>query len=117
MEGPDLFRPVAPHLLPLLGDPPLFRPRPPFDPVPQPPIHDTGYIPVPPGIRAVYTTHAVLPRGQPEMNHPARMLRRPDPRIPGQFPNIDPGEVTRRRVALLDNRPEINPIARWLRYH
>ena len=62
VEGPDRLRPAAPHLLPLLtAHPHRCRPPPPFDPLPQPPIRDPGYIPVPPGIRAVYTTLPCFP--------------------------------------------------------
>ena len=72
VEGPARLYPISPHLLHLLNAPPRFRPPPPMDDVPGNPIRDPGYIPVPPGIRAVFTTPAVLHRGKSEMNNPPR---------------------------------------------
>ena len=103
---------TMPHLLPDSPHPPRFRPPPLHHrgPVPPPPFHAPGYIPVPPGTRAVYTTPAVLMRGQPEMSHP-RVAPVVHPRDPNRAPNLDQAEVMRRRVGILDPRPEISPIA------
>ena len=77
---------------------------------PAPPDHPPGYIPAPPGIRAVYTTPSVLLRGHPEMNRHRRLIPRLPPRNPGKPPH-GPEEVMSRCVIVLDDRPEINPVA------
>ena len=104
---PFLDRPIRP--------PPMYlRPHgpvpPPPGPIPQPPDYPPGYIPIPPGIRAVFTTGATLLRSQPEMNHPRPRIAT-IPRDPNRVPNLDPAEVMRRWVVLLDTLPEINPVA------
>ena len=111
---PITWNMVPPHLLALLthgNGRPMFRPPPllPKAPPPPPPDFAPGYIPVPPGIRAVYTTQAMLLRSQPELNHPQTNLPRPRPRVEGQpSPNIT--DTMGRWVILSDTRPEINPI-------
>lgn len=90
-DGPPLLRHTPHHLWPQITRPPRVRPPPfPVDDPPDPPAADPWYIPVPPGIRAVYTTQAVLLRIQPEMNHPVlRIPPRPD-RVGGRPPNFHP---------------------------
>ena len=102
---------VPPHLIPRMFRPNL-RPPPalPKAGPPPPPDHPPGFIPVPPGIRAVYTTQAMLLRGQPEMNHPQCNLPAPR-RVNGGQPPRDVAEIMERWVALLNTNPEINPIA------
>ena len=112
VDGPTRLYPIHSHLLSLLQTPPRFRPPPsPFGPVPDPPNHRPGYISVPPGIRAVFTTGTELLRSQPEMNHPPRPIPKVAPRRPGEIPSLDHEAVMRRWAILLDERPEINPIA------
>ena len=87
--------------------PPMF----PTEPRPEHPTVDPGYIPVPPGIRAVYTTQALLLRSQPEMNHPVRRIppiHRPGNLVPVELPTAD---VMSKWAILLGGRPEINPHA------
>ena len=82
-----------------------------MDDAPAPPIHAAAYTPAPPGIRAVYTTPAVLRRGQPGMNPPpTRALPKAVARRPGATTALDPEEIMRMRAVVLDDHPEINPI-------
>ena len=109
----DSWMPVPPHR-PNFRPPPLLnqvanRPPPPAAPRPQPPAEQPGYIPIPPGIRAVYTTPALLLRSQPEMNHPRRQIApaiRDGAAVLGQLNVV---EVAKRWAVRLDANPEINP--------
>ena len=89
----------------------LFRPPPafPIDPRPEPPTAGPHYAPVPPGIRAVFTTEAMLLRSQPETNHPIRRTHPLAPRVGGSPATLDPEAVVRRLAILLDARHEVNP--------
>ena len=87
----------------------LIRPPPPMFPRPEPPVERPGYIPIPPGVRAVYTTQAVLLRSQPEMNHPRRLLA---PAIRGGVAilgSLNVVDIAKRWAVRLDDAPEINP--------
>ena len=110
-DGPVRLYPIPPHMLPLLNDPPRFRPHPPLGAVHAPPIHAPGYIPVPPGIRAAYTDPVVFLRAKSEMNHHPRALPTAVARRPGESPTLDPEEIMRRWAVALDGRPEINLIS------
>ena len=98
----DLALPVHPRR-------PAFRPPPPFFPRPEPPAELPGYIPIPPGIRAVYTTGAALLLGQPEMNRPRRRIAPAIREGASALGNFDITGVARRWAIRLDHNPEINP--------
>ena len=88
VNGPPLFYPIPPQLMEQLTRPPRTR-HPPFpvEDFPPPPAVDLWYIPVPPGIRAGYTTEAMLLRSQPEMNRPRRRIPpRPARVLPATIP-------------------------------
>ena len=84
-------------------------PPPPFHLRPEPPVERPGYIPVPRGIRAVFTTPAALLRSQPEMNHPRRSIA---PRIRQGMEavsNLNVMEIAHQWARRLDPNPELNP--------
>ena len=99
---------------PLIAVPPrrhLVRPPPPPFPRPEPPVERPGYMPAPPGIRAVFTTGAALLRSQPEMNHPRRLLA---PRVRDgvhALAGLDVVGIATRWARLTDENPEGNPQA------
>ena len=106
---PEVYEITADLLIPVHPRRPNFRPPPPLFPRPDPPVERPGVFPVPPGIRAVYTTGAALLRSQPEMNHPRRSIA---PRIrngAADLENFDIVGIARRWARLLDTNPEINP--------
>ena len=91
--------------------PPPFVKRPPPPPFtrPMPPDERPGYIPIPQGIRAVFTTGAVLLRSQPEMNHPRRVLA---PRIRdgvNALSDMNVVGIAQHWARRTDLNPEINP--------
>ena len=88
---------------------PNFRPPPPLFPRPEPPVGRPDYIPIPPGIRAVYTTQAALLRSQPEMNHPRRQIAPAIRNGAAALGDLDIAEIARRWVIRLNNNPEISP--------
>lgn len=88
---------------------PKVRPPPPPFPRPEPPAERPGYVPVPAGIRAVFTTPAALLRSQPEMNHPRRQIA---PRVREgmqALSDLNVVDIANRWALRLDNNPEINP--------
>ena len=98
----DLALPVHPRR-------PAFRPPPPFFPRPEPTAELPGYIPIPPGIRAVYTTGAALLLGQPEMNRPRRRIAPAIREGAAALGNFDIVGIARRWAIRLGHNPEINP--------
>ena len=106
---PEVYEITADLLMPAHPRRPNFRPPPPQFPRPEHHVERPGVFPVPPGIRAVFTTGAALLRSQPEMNHPRRPLT---PRIrdgAAALGNFDIVGIARRWARLLDTNPEINP--------
>ena len=84
-------------------------PPPPFNLRPEPPVERPGYFPVPRGIRAVFTTPAVLLRSQPGMNRPRRTIA---PRIRqgmGAFSNSNVVDDAHHWARRLNPNPELNP--------
>ena len=95
--------------------PPPRRPfgRPPPPPFhlfrPEPPVERPGYIPIPPGIRAVYTLGATLLRSQPELNHPRRLIT---PRIREGINALSDRnviEIAQHWALRTNENPEVNP--------
>ena len=106
---PEAYGLPANVLIPFAPRRPNFRPPPPLFARPEPPAERPGYIPVPPGIRAVFTTGAALLRSQPEMNHPRRSLAPLVRNRVDQLGNFDIVGIARHWARALDENPEINP--------
>ena len=116
ITDPTVYAAPADFALPVHPHRPDFRFRPPHPlfPRPEPPVERPGYIPAPPGIRAVFTTGATLLRSQPEMNHPRRQIApaiRHGAAILGELNVV---EIAQRWAVRLNTNPEINPALRPL---
>ena len=100
----DFALPVHPHRPEF-----RFRPPPPLFPRPEPPAERPGHIPIPPGIRAVFTTQAALLRSQPEMNHPRRQIAPVIQNGVAVLRDLNVVEIAQRWAVRLNADPEINP--------
>lgn len=87
-------------------------PPPPLDVASPTPAQPPGYIPVPPGIRAVYTAPEVLfGDGNPKRSTRLRRFRWPILLTPAAMSLLAQMDSRAWLVALLENRPGIIPIA------
>ena len=101
--------PAEIHITPVAPVRPKVRPPPPPFPRPEPPAERPGYVPIPPGIRAVFTTPAALLRSQPELNRPRRQLA---PRVRegvNALSDLNVVDIAHRWARRINTNPEINP--------